>query len=146
MDKTQNQLKTHPLRNHQLVKHSFHLLLWSICIGGSMGIHIKEGSTKVPSISKQSIYLGMVDQIDPPWIVIVSEAGPTFYLSTPLSYSSLKEGEWVIYIASNQSIHTRIYPLNTEGIAQFKQRISQATQEKLNQLKQQGASSSFSLF
>ena len=146
MDKTQDQLKMPPLKNHQLRNYPFHLLLWSICIGGGMGIHIKEGSAKVPALSKQSIYLGMVDQIDPPWIVIVSEAGPTFYLSTPLSYSSLKEGEWVIYITANQSVHTRIYPLNTEGITQFKQRISQATQEKLNQLKQQGAGSSFSLF
>ena len=103
--------------------------------------HAKTGYT-----SHRSIYLGVIDQIDFPWLVITSESGETLYVSLSHAKTLLREGEWVIYVKSTKMDKHSIYPLNPPGIRQFKHMMSQAFQEHLNRLKQYKQDSSSSFF
>ena len=96
--------------------------------------------------SHPSIHLGVIDQIDPPWLVVMNELGETFYVSLSLSKTVLKEGQWVIYVEPTITMKRSIYPLNSHGIRQFKQMISRSLQEQLNRLKQSPQDSNFSIF
>ena len=126
-----------------IVQRSFYLLfvLYSliICDGG-----LKVSQAKTIYQSHHSIHIGVIDQIDLPWIVVMSESGETFYVLLSNSQISFKEGQWVIYVSSSNYSKKSIYPLNLNGIRQFKHMMSHSLKEQLNRLKQgRNQSSSF---
>ena len=42
-------------------------------------------------------WVGVVDQVNPPWVQVVSESGNTLQLHLDQTYPSVKAGDWVIY-------------------------------------------------
>ena len=42
-------------------------------------------------------WVGVVDQINPPWIKVIGEQGETLELPLDRVYKSVREGHWVIY-------------------------------------------------
>ena len=119
------------------------LIFWGIIINP---YQINHCQAKALTKSHPSIHLGVIDQIDPPWLVVINELGETFYVSLSLSKTVLKEGQWVIYVEPTTTMKRSIYPLNSHGIRQFKHMISQSLNEQLNRLKQSPQHSSSSIF
>ena len=42
-------------------------------------------------------WIGVIDQITPPWLSVAGEHGETLLLSLDKSYSGAKEGDWVMF-------------------------------------------------
>ena len=42
-------------------------------------------------------WVGVVDQINPPWVTVIGEQGERVELSVEQTYQNIKEGDWVLY-------------------------------------------------
>ena len=42
-------------------------------------------------------WVGVVDQINPPWVIVLGEQGEKAHVSVEQTYHNIKEGDWVIY-------------------------------------------------
>ena len=42
-------------------------------------------------------WIGVIDQIDPPWVSVIGERGEHIHLSIDRGYPDIQEGDWVIY-------------------------------------------------
>ena len=49
-------------------------------------------------------WIGVIDQITPPWLSVAGEHGETLLLSLDKSYSGAKEGDWVIYWTQQKAL------------------------------------------
>ena len=125
------------------LKQSIQLSILVFCLHGFMYTDL---SARSKTTQKKRVYIGVIDQIDPPWIVMMSESGSLFYIDFATLYPPFKEGQWVIYFPLSPTKDQTLYPLTSSGIAAFKNAISHSIKEQINHLKQGEVQTDLSLF
>ena len=70
-------------------------------------------------------WIGVIDQINPPWVVVSGEHDEEVILSLQRVYSGVKEGDWVMYWTATQ----RLEPLKSPSAQRETQRLKKLIDE-----------------
>ena len=125
------------------LKQSIQLSILIVCLHGFMYTDL---SARSKINQKNRVYIGVIDHIDPPWVVMMSESGSLFYIAFATLHPPFKEGQWVIYFPLSPTKDQTLYPLTSSGITAFKHAMSTLIKEQINHLKQRGVQTDLSLF
>lgn len=55
-------------------------------------------------------WVGVIDQINPPWVKVVGESGDTLQLHLDQAYPNIKAGDWVIYWTQQKVLEHLVSP------------------------------------
>jgi hypothetical protein len=82
---------------------------------------------------KARCWIGVVDQIDPPWISVVGERGESVMLSINRAYLGVKEGDWVVYWSAAQRLERLRSPLSSQSskdLQRMLERLARSSQRR----------------
>ena len=65
-------------------------------------------------------WVGVIDHIDPPWLLVVGESSEEVTLSLDQAYADAKEGDWVIYWRKPHKIERLRSPLAAQATRDVK--------------------------
>ena len=94
------------------------------------GERLDHGTSSAPKRSSSPrCWVGVIDQINPPWISVAGEYGEELELSLDRAYPEVQEGDWVIYWDESQ----RLEPLRSREAQRETERLRREVYRLLSQ-------------